>query len=36
LEIETKDELDDMSHGEFDIDEGTNFKVEEKDQNHTQ
>jgi hypothetical protein len=36
LEIETKDELDDMSHGEFDVDEGANLKVEEKDQDHTQ
>jgi hypothetical protein len=36
LEIETKDELDDMSHDEFDVDEGANFKVEEKNQDHTQ
>jgi cell envelope opacity-associated protein A len=36
LEIKTKDELDDMSHDEFDVDEGANFKVEEKDQDHTQ
>jgi hypothetical protein len=31
LEIKINDELDDMSHGEFDVDEGANFKVEEKD-----
>jgi hypothetical protein len=36
LEIETKDDIDDMSHDEFDVDEGANFKVEEKDQDHTQ
>jgi hypothetical protein len=36
LEIEIKDELNDMSHDEFDVDEGVNFKVEKKDQDHTQ
>jgi hypothetical protein len=30
LEIEIKDELNDMSHDEFDVDEGVNFKVEKK------
>jgi hypothetical protein len=36
LEIEIKNELDDMSHDEFDVDEDENFKVEEKYQDHTQ
>jgi hypothetical protein len=30
LEIETKDELDNMSHGKLDVNKGVNFKVKGK------